>query len=200
MIEKELCRTLALGSLVRGYFHNLRGTLQNLSFQLQLLYLKKETYLSPQARPYLEKALEFLQKLENQLNVALEDLQNENPGPWDLKEIMEKELLFWEANLFFKHKVKKEVLEKNKVLINLPLRELKGLLCLLEERLYSLYKEGSSLKIILGEEGRPNLIFETDSPLSEEELSQIKSLSPYFEPYALLRVSPERIELEFKNS
>jgi len=199
VIEKELCRTLALGSLVRGYFHNLRGTLQNLSFQLQLLYLKKETYLSPQAQPYLEKAIQFLQKLENQLNVALEDLQNEDPGPWDLKEIIEKELLFWEANLFFKHKVKKELLEKGKVFINLPLRELKGLLCLLEERLYPLYKEGSSLKILLGEEGRPNLIFETDSPLSEEELSLIKALSPYFEPYALLRVSPERIELEFKN-
>jgi len=199
VIEKDFCRTLALGSLVRGYFHNLKGTLQNLSFQLQLLYLKKETYLSPQAQPYLEKALQFLQKLENQLNVALEDLQNEDQGPWDLKEIMERELLFWEANLFFKHKVKKEVLEKNKVFINLPLRELKGLLCLLEERLYPLYKEGSSLKIILGEEERPNLIFETDSPFSEEELSQIKALSPYFEPYALLKVSPERIELEFKN-
>lgn len=197
MYDKELCRTLALGSLVRGYFHNLRGTLQGLSFQIQILYMKKETLLCPSAHPNIEKALQLLQKLQNQLESALEDLENDNTGPWNLKEIMERELLFWEANLFFKHKVKKEIFEEKEVLLTLPLNELKGLLCLLEERLYPLCKEGSTLKIIIGEEGKKTLTFEFSEALDEENLKKLEKLSPYFSPYANLKVSPSRIELEF---
>ncbi len=195
--DKELCRTLALGSLVRGYFHNLRGTLQGLSFQLQILYMKKETLLSPSAHPNIEKAVQLLQKLQNQLESALEDLENDNTGPWNLKEIMEKELLFWEANLFFKHKVKKEIFEEKEVLIGLSLNTLKGLLCLLEERLYPFCKEGSTLRIIIGKEGKKALTFEFSEALDEENLKRIEKLSPYFSPYATLKVSPLKIEIEF---
>lgn len=197
MPEKELCRTLALGALVKGYFHNLRGTLQGLSFQLQILYMKKDALLSPEGHPTLEKAFQLLQKLQHQLEVALEDLDNDSQGPWNLKAIMEKELLFWEANLFFKHKVKKEIFEEKEVLLVLPLNELKGLLCLLEERLYPLCKEGSRLRIIIGEGGKKSLVFEIDEPFEEEGLINLEKLSPYFSPYATLKVSPLRIELEF---
>lgn len=197
MYDKELCRTLALGSLVRGYFHNLRGTLHALSLQLQILHMKKETLLSPSAHPNIEKAIQLLLKIQNQLESALEDLENANPGPWNLKEIMEKELLFWEANLFFKHKVKKEISENKEVFLTLPLNELKGLLCLLEERLYSLCKEGSTLKIIIGEEGGKTLTFEFSEALDEENLKKLEKLSPYLSPWATLKVSPSKIKLDF---
>ncbi|PMP61729.1 MAG: hypothetical protein C0197_05310 [Caldimicrobium thiodismutans] len=199
MTEKELCKTLALGSLVRGYFHNLRGTLQGLSFQLQILYMKKDTLLSPSAHSNIEKAMELLQKLQNQLEVALEDLNNTNQGPWNLREIMEKELLFWEANLFFKHKIKKEIYEEREVLITLPLNELKGMLCLLEEKLYFSLKEGTYLRIIIGESGKRALTFEMNEPLEEEILQKLANLSGYLQPYASLSLSPTKVELEFKS-
>lgn len=196
-MDEKLCRTLALGSLVRGYFHNLRGTIQNLSLQLQLLHMKRDQLLAPPAQGFVEKALTFLQRLQDQIEIALADINNEDTGPWDLREIMEKELIFWEANLFFKHKVKKELLEKRKVLLELPLNELRGVLCLLGEHLYSAFKEGAQVRILIGEPER-GLTFETDLSLEEGSLAQLSSLIPHFTPYAELSVSPERITLLFK--
>ncbi len=196
-MDERLCRTLALGSLVRGYFHNLKGTLQNLSLQLQLLSMKREQFLSSQAQTHVEKALAFMQRLQDQLEVALGDINNEDRGPWDLREIMEKELLFWEANLFFKHKVKKELQELQKVILSIPLNELKGILCLLGEKLYPAFCEGAYVKILIGEiEG--GLTFETDLPLDENSLGEISNLSSYFTPYAEISLSPNRVALIFK--
>lgn len=196
-MDERLCRTLALGSLVRGYFHNLKGTLQNLSLQLQLLYMKREQFLSSQAQIHVEKALAFLQRLQDQLEIALGDLNNEDRGPWDLREIMERELIFWEANLFFKHKVKKELQELQKVMLSIPLNELKGILCLLGERLYPAFGEGAYVKILIGETER-SLTFETDLPLNENSLEALSNLAPYFTPYAELFISPHQIALTFK--
>lgn len=196
-MNKELCKTLALGSLIRGYFHNLKGTLQSLSLQAQVLYRKKDFLISPQAHPNMEKIIQLLEKLQNQIDVALEEVSNDNAGPWDLKDIIEREILFWEANLFFKHKVKKEIKEIEKVMLFFPLNEIRGILCLIEEKLYPLLKEGSTLQILIG--ALPNgLIFETDLPLEEETISTFFELKTYTEPLASLEVSPSRISLQFK--
>lgn len=197
-MDKELCRTLALGSLMRGYFHNLKGTLQSLSLQLQILYMKKDLLVSPQGHPNIEKALQFLQKLQNQIEVALEDLSNNEEGPWDLKEIMEKELLFWEANLFFKHKVTKEILEEKKVFIQCPLNELRGTLCLIEEALYPALKEGDHLRIILTQEDRPKIIFETSQGFEEEALQKLKTRLPYIS-IGDLEVESHKVILSFNS-
>ncbi len=195
-MNREVCRTLALGSLLRGYFHNLKGTLQSLSLQAQLLYMKKDLLVSPQAHPNLEKMLQLLEKLQKQIDVALDEVNNEETGPWDLKELMERELLFWEANLFFKHKVKKEIKEIEKVLLSLSLNEIRGLLCLVEERLYPSIKEGASLQILIGPS--PNtLTFEIDEPIAEETTSSLLELKPYLEPLVTLEVSPNYISLQF---
>lgn len=197
-MNRDLCRTLALGSLIRGYFHNIKGTLQSLSLQVQLLYMKKDSLILPQAHPNLEKLLQFLEKLQKQIDTALEEANNEEKGPWDLKEIIEKELLFWEANLFFKHKVKKEIKEVERVLLTVPLNELRGILCLIGEKLYSSLAEGTTLQIILG--STPNsLIFEIDNPLKEEALFSLKELNNYVEPLAHLEVSPKQIVLQFRS-
>ncbi len=161
--------------------------------------MKKDTLLSPSAHSNIEKAMQLLQKLQNQLEVALEDLNNTNQGPWNLREIMEKELLFWEANLFFKHKIKKEIYEEREVLITLPLNELKGMLCLLEEKLYFSLKEGTYLRIIIGEGGKRALTFEMNEPLEEEILQKLANLSGYLQPYASLSLSSTKVELKFKS-
>ncbi len=193
--EKELCRTLALGSLMRGYFHNLRGTLQNLSLHLQMLYLKKEKFLDPQGFSYLEKAWASLEKRSKQIDLAVEDLNNSSLGPWDLKEIMEEELLFWSANPYFKHKVNKELEEKEKTLVSSPLNELKGFLCLLQEILYSSLKENSFLKIFIGDKPK-TLTFLIEPPLEEKSLQRLFQLKSYFS-LGKLELTPPRIDLIF---
>lgn len=196
-MNKELCRTLALGSLIRGYFHNLKGTLQSLSLQAQMLYMKKDYLLSPQGHPTIEKIIQLLEKLQKQLDIALEEANNDQRGPWDLKEIMEKEILFWEANLFFKHKIKKEIKEIEKVILALPLNEIRGTLCFVEEKLYPALKEGTTLQILIG--AIPNgLIFETDLPFEGAVISTLLELKTYVEPLAFIEVSSNLISLQFK--
>lgn len=196
-MDKELCKTLALGSLIKGYFHNLKGILQSLSFQVQLLYIKKELFMTPQAHPTLEKIIHLLEKLQKQIDVALDVASNEDRGPWDLKKIMEEELIFWEANPIFKHKVKKELIEVNTTLLSFPLNEIKGILCFIEERLYSVLKEDSTLRIVVGEPSY-GLTFEISPSLEEETLSIFHSLKTYIEPLADLEITPSKISMKFK--
>lgn len=199
-MNKEVCRTLALGSLVRGYFHNLRGTLQSLSLQLQILHMKRDQYIAPQGQANLDKAINLLQKLQTQIEVALEDINNENTGPWDLKEVLEKELLFWEANLYFKHKVVKQLEEQKKVLVNLPLAELRGILCLIGEVLYPNIQEGTTLKIIIDESPNPVIIFQLQHDLEEKIFLRLKVLASLLEsPYTLI-VEDQRIILSIAPS
>lgn len=198
-MNKELCKTLALGSLIRGYFHNLKGTLQSLSLQVQLLYMKKDLLMTPQAHPTLEKIIQLLEKLQKQIEVALDEASKEDLGPWDLKEIMERELLFWEANLFFKHKVKKELIEVHKTLLSLPFNEIRGILCFIEERLYPALKEESILNIVVGEPSY-GLTFEVTPPLEEETLTTFYSLKSFIEPIADLEITPSKISIRFKPS
>lgn len=197
-MNPELCQTLALGALVKGYFHNLKGTLQALSLQLQILHMKRDSFLNPQAQQTLEKALQALQKLQTQLDLALGDIGNDAQGPWDLREIMEKELLFWEANLFFKHKVTKEIVAENDVKVFIPLNKLRGALCLIEEKLYPSIPEGSHLKIIISKMPSPRIIFYTSSPLSDETLKNLAELANYITLFDL-KISPQEITLIFKD-
>jgi hypothetical protein len=37
----NFCKRIALGGLLQGYFHNLRGTLQGIFLELQLILMKK---------------------------------------------------------------------------------------------------------------------------------------------------------------
>ncbi|MCS7149698.1 MAG: hypothetical protein N2Z40_04755 [Caldimicrobium sp.] len=196
-MDKDLCRTLALGSLIRGYFHNLKGTLQSLSLQLQILYMKKDQLVDAKGHTYLEKALSFLQKLQTQLDVALEDANNNATGPWDLREIMEKELIFWEANLFFKHKTSKEILENKKAQVNIPISELKGYLCLVGEILYPNIKENTNLKIVIDESPKPVIVFQLDQDLEDEICQRLKNLSPLLEPKLHLEIDQRRLAIYF---
>lgn len=198
-MHKEICKTLALGSLIRGYFHNLKGTLQSLSLQTQILYMKKDLLISPQAHPTLEKIIQLLEKLQKQIDVALDEASNEDQGPWDLKDIMERELLFWEANLSFKHKVKKEIIEAEKTHLSYPLNEIRGILCFLEEKLYPSLKEGSELRIVVGNPSF-GLSFEITPPLEEETLSPFHNLKEYIDALADLEITPSKISLQFKIS
>lgn len=198
-MNTDLCQTLALGALIKGYFHNLKGSIQSLSLQLQILYMKKDTYLTPQAQQTLEKALQALQKLQTQLDVALGEINNDNSGPWDLKEIMEKELLFWEANLHFKHKVTKEIVAETETKLTIPLNLLRGSLCLIEEVLYPSLPENSHLKIIITKTPLPTITFQLSPPLKEEVVTKLKERSEYINLFEL-KVTPQEVSFIFQTN
>jgi len=139
-MDKDFCRKAILGAFVQGYFHNLRGSLQGVYLPLQRIMLNPSKYLTEEGLALFQKMMSSLDKLNNQLNIALADLICEDEGPWDLFEVMQKEMLFWEADLRFKHKIKKEVIEKSKTTVKLPYNLLLGLLCLVEAGALSSFK------------------------------------------------------------
>ena len=183
-MDRDFCRKAILGAFVQGYFHNLRGSLQSLSLPLQRLMLNPSKYLTEEGLTLFQKMLSALDKLNNQLNVALADLTKEDEGPWDLFEVMQKEMLFWEADLRFKHKIKKEVLEKSKAMVKLPYNILLGILCLVEAELYQALNEGSELKIVISSEPNSCVIFSWSGSLN---LQNLKKITDLISPYATLR-------------
>jgi len=101
----EFCRKVALGSLIQGYFHNLRGALQGIYLNLQLLTM--ESPLEIQQK--INEILKMCQKLQLLIESAFDEIHEEQEGPWNLGELLKKEILFWEGSLFFKHKIKKSL-------------------------------------------------------------------------------------------
>jgi len=90
--------------------------------------------LAEEDRKILKESLERLKghhyRLINLLMAAEEDLSSEEEGPWSLKEFLEKEIAFWEADLAFKHRVKK-VLNLEDLHLYFPRRRLRAGLCAL---------------------------------------------------------------------
>ncbi|QJA05382.1 hypothetical protein FVE67_00620 [Thermosulfurimonas marina] len=135
MEVKELLRPAALGLLFKGYLHNLRGPLQAALMQVELLAGRLQNLSLPEkARQVLAEDLERLKRqhyrLINLLVAAEEDLSSEEEGPWPLHEFLEREILFWEADLAFKHRVKKEI-HLEEAHISLPRQRLRAGLCAL---------------------------------------------------------------------
>jgi hypothetical protein len=193
-MDKDFCRKAILGAFVQGYFHNLRGSLQGVYLPLQRIMLNPSKYLTEEGLALFQKMMSSLDKLNNQLNIALADLTCEDEGPWDLFEVMQKEMLFWEADLRFKHKIKKEVIEKSKATVKLPYNILLGILCLVEAELYQALNEGSELKIAISSEPNPCVTFSWSGSLNLQNLEKVAEL---IKPYATVKEDENSLTLCF---
>jgi hypothetical protein len=191
----NFCKRIALGGLLQGYFHNLRGTLQGIFLELQLILMKKNSDLDKEIYERINKTLNLLQKLQNQIDTAFDEIYNEKTGPWDLKEFIEKEILFWEAFLPFKHKVKKEVFEEDKVFIEIPYNLLKGLFCNICQEIFLNLKENTNLKIFIKKNKRVEFLWDKD--LDELVYKNLKVLSHQLKDLAEIKVDRRTLSFQF---
>jgi len=149
-----LLRNAALGLLFKGYLHNLRGPVQALLMQIELLENNlKLANLPEEVRNLFENYLARMKKqvyrLVDLLAAAESELGNESEGPWDLKKMVEREVTFWEAELTFKHKVEKDFhFEKGPFRIKMPANRLRAGLCALFFALvFDLVEKGEKLSL-----------------------------------------------------
>ena len=104
-------RNSTLGSLVKGIIHNLNGSLQVLSVQLELLQgtlLKEGDKISPSLNVKTGQCLEQLDKMRALVETLMEKGAHddqEGPQPIYLNELLEEELALQHHNLFFKHHI-----------------------------------------------------------------------------------------------
>ena len=191
----NFCKRIALGGLLQGYFHNLRGTLQGIFLELQLILMKKNSNLDKEIYERINKTLNLLQKLQNQIDTAFDEIYNEKTGPWDLKEFIEKEILFWEAFLPFKHKVKKEVFEEDKVFIEIPYNLLKGIFCNICQEIFLNLKENTNLKIFIKKNKRVEFLWDKD--LDELVYENLRALSHQLKDLAEIKVGRRTLSFQF---
>ena len=194
-MKEDFCKRIALGGLLQGYFHNLRGSLQGISLELQILLMKRDPNCTPEVYERINKAFALLQKLQNQIDTAFDDIYNENTGPWDLKKFIEKEILFWEGFLVFKHKIKKEIIEENRVLVKCPYNLLKGLFCNIGQELFLNLKEGTNLKIFIKKDKKVEFMW--DKEIDTTIYKNLEKLAQHLKDIATIKVSEKSLTIQF---
>ncbi len=103
-------RHSTLGLFIKGIIHNLNGSLQILSMQMELL-LKEGNGIGPSLNAKLEQCLEQMDKLKAMVEVLIQKGihdDQEAPQPIHLNSLLEEELSLLHHNLFFKHQIKVE--------------------------------------------------------------------------------------------
>lgn len=104
-------RQATLGFLVKGIVHNLNGSLQILSMQMELLreaLLKEEDKVSPSLNVKTGQCLAEMDKLKALVEVLMHKAiheDQETPQRIYLNNLLEEELSLLHHNLFFKHQV-----------------------------------------------------------------------------------------------
>jgi signal transduction histidine kinase len=104
----ELYGRSALGTLVKGIVHNLNGSLQILSMQLELLqgtFSGQGGSLTASAQGKLERCFGQIEKVRSLLEILSRRGSEEGPRTLNVNELIEEELSFLRNNLFFKHEV-----------------------------------------------------------------------------------------------
>ena len=105
-------RHSTLGSFVRGIIHNLNGSLQILSIQMELLQgalLKEADKINPSLNVKMAQCQEQMDKLKATVEVLMQKgIHDENGTPQSiyLNDLLDEELSLWYHNLFFKHHIK----------------------------------------------------------------------------------------------
>jgi signal transduction histidine kinase len=105
-------RYSTLGSFVRGIIHNLNGSLQVLSMQMELLHgalAEEGDKLSSSLNVKMRQCQEQLDKLKAMVEVLTQKgihEEQEASQPIYLNNLLEEELSLWHHNLFFKHHIK----------------------------------------------------------------------------------------------
>lgn len=105
-------RYSTLGSFVRGIIHNLNGSLQILSMQMELLQgalLKEGDKINSSLNVKMAQCQDQLDKLKATVEVLMQKGihdENETSQPIYLNDLLDEELSLWHHNLFFKHHIK----------------------------------------------------------------------------------------------
>ncbi len=205
MENYSILREAALGMLFKGYLHNLRGPVQAMLMQIELFEARlRNLELGKEA---LEVITQLCDRLKKQvyrqidlLAAAETEMENTSEGPWDLREALRKELVFWEAELSFKHKVEKEFEEGPEVRVKMPLNRLRAGLCALFFTIIFLLaeKEGRlKLSVEPSVEG-PRVVLQVEPEVIDPENSYLQAAREIFSPEADLQASPSEIRLLFK--
>jgi len=191
-LKPDECRSLALGELVKGYFHNIRGILQNLVLRVEtILYSSK---YPKEFKEDLCEVLNFATILNEYLDAALNDITDDSRGPWNLKKLLLQELLFWQSNLYFKHKVKKTVSAEGDLWVEAPISLLKGIFCLIGKELFSALPEGTNLKMCLKD---GEVSFHWDKDVDQSVVESLKVLNSFRE-LEEVRISSRELRIRFK--
>ncbi len=202
---EEFKRELALGLLFKGYLHNLRGPVQALLMQLELLQTKLATLEVPEdlktlLEDFYEKTRRHINRLVDLLSAAESEVQNDSPGPWKLKELLEREKAFWEGNLEFKHKVKKRlVCEDENVKVEVPLNVLRAaLLSVFYSLVPKLVEEEGELSIFVEKSQEGPVVRFLTKPAVKAEEEFVKMAERVLSPYAVVKTEPEGLTISFK--
>ena len=205
---QNLLRKAACGFLVQGHIHNMSGPLQILSMQIELLRTFMERLhgeLSPEGQKLyatltqkLEQAVDQIERLRSLLG-ALGEVTEDVPTILDLNELLQKELVFWEGDLGFKHEVEKDLhFAEDPLTFYAPPQALnQGLCALFWSFVPELSKAKGALRITTepGEKGPRAVISLIGAEISPE--------SPFLElarellaPFSSLEINPNLIQLQ----
>ena len=207
---RDLLRKAACGFLVQGHVHNMSGPLQILSMQVELMKTLFERI--PEADP--AKTAAFIQDQQKKLDqiasqverlrallASISEVTEELPTTLDLNEVLQKELVFWEGDLVFKHEVSKELdLSPEPLLFYAsPAAINQGLCALFWGFIPALSENRGSLRVTTEKQAR--------GPKATISLTGIELASdnPFFEiasellsPYGKVVLQPQTISLEFQ--
>lgn len=104
-----LYRSSALGTQVKGILHNLNGSLQILSMQVELLqgtFSKQREDLNASAQEKLERCQGQIEKMRTVVEIlSRRGSEEEGPRTVYVNDLIGEELSFLNHNLFFKHEV-----------------------------------------------------------------------------------------------
>ncbi len=105
----DLYRYSALGTQAKGIIHNLNGSLQILSMQLELLqgtFSKQGGGPNASTQEKLERCLGQVERMRTVLEIlSRRGSEEEGPRQVYVNDLIEEELSFLNHNLFFKHEV-----------------------------------------------------------------------------------------------
>lgn len=105
---KNIYYYTTLGNLIYGIIHNLNGSIQLLTTNMEILEMVfKREKSSLSILNYFERCMEHIDKLRKTLEIILpNDEYNANSKPIYLNKLLEDQIQFFQNNLFFKHQVK----------------------------------------------------------------------------------------------
>jgi len=197
------CKETALGLLFRGFLHNLRGPTQALLMQVELLESKCKTFSLPpkegeSIRQYLSNMKQQIFRLSSILQSIENEMDNQALGPWDLEGMIKQEVTFWEAELEFKHKVKKEINFEAPLRLKIPLYRLKAGLCsLFFALIFELTPKKGTLRIKGTRGPHPSLNFEFVPSLSLENNPYLQCALEILAPEIKAELTPGHLKLTF---
>ncbi len=174
----DLCRDSTLGVLIKGIIHNLNGTLQILSMQVEMLQrmLIQEEDDIPAIQAKAAQCMEQIDQMKKLVDVLIQKGIHEEEEALreiDLNQLLEEELAVLKHNLFFKHQIrlKKELGSSLPPLKGYWVDFSRGILNLIQNAIEAM--EGSSRKdltIVTKNQGKQIqvMIIDTGCGIAEE--------------------------------